>query len=168
MNPYAADADRVTLVVNGDTITVSARHPHLLHALREELEITSPKDGCSPQGQCGCCTVLIDGKASISCQMPLARVAGKSITTLEGFPDAEVETFADTFAACGALQCGFCTPGIVVRAKALIEGRLAPSIDDVVALAEPSLKHRMALSFAARAEGRDLATHIAQLSAAME
>ena len=121
MNPYAADADRVTLVVNGDTITVSARHPHLLHALREELEITSPKDGCSPQGQCGCCTVLIDGKASISCQMPLARVAGKSITTLEGFPDAEVETFADTFAACGALQCGFCTPGIVVRAKALID-----------------------------------------------
>ena len=121
MNPYASDASRIALTVNGNECTVSSRHPHLLHALREELEITSPKDGCAPQGQCGCCTVLIDGKASISCQMPLARVAGKSITTIEGFASEEVDRFADTFAACGALQCGFCTPGIVVRAKALID-----------------------------------------------
>lgn len=64
---------------------------------------------------------MIDGKASISCQMPLARVAGKSITTLEGFDPAEVDRYADTFAASGALQCGFCTPGIVVRAKAQID-----------------------------------------------
>lgn len=118
---YASDADRVLLTVNGAAVSVSARHPHLLHALREELLITSPKDGCSPQGQCGCCTVLIDGKATITCQMPLARVAGKSITTLEGFASEETERYADAFAACGALQCGFCTPGIVVRAKALID-----------------------------------------------
>ena len=118
---YAADADRVELSVNGAALSVSARHPHLLHALREELNITSPKDGCSPQGQCGCCTVLIDGKASISCQMPLSRVAGKQVTTIEGFDPAEVERYANTFAACGALQCGFCTPGIVVRAKSLID-----------------------------------------------
>ena len=118
---YAQDQARTPLVVNGRAVTVSDRHPHLLHALREELCITSPKDGCSPQGQCGCCTILIDGKASISCQMPLARAAGKSITTLEGFDAAEVERYANTFAACGALQCGFCTPGIVVRAKALID-----------------------------------------------
>ena len=118
---YAVDTDRVPLTVNGQTVTVSGRHPNLLHALREELQITSPKDGCSPQGQCGCCTVLIEGKASISCQMSLARVSGKSITTIEGFDPEEVDRFADTFAACGALQCGFCTPGIVVRAKALID-----------------------------------------------
>ena len=119
--PYTVDTDRVAFTVNGAEVTVSTRHPNLLHALREELQITSPKDGCSPQGQCGCCTVLIDGKASISCQMSLARVGGKSITTIEGFETSEVERFADTFAACGALQCGFCTPGIVVRAKALID-----------------------------------------------
>ena len=118
---YAQDEARTALVVNGDEVTVSDRHPHLLHALREELGITSPKDGCSPQGQCGCCTVLIDGKASISCQMPIARAASRSITTLEGFDAEEVDRFARTFAACGALQCGFCTPGIVVRAKALID-----------------------------------------------
>ena len=66
------------------TVAVRADHPHLLAALREELDITSPKDGCSPSGQCGCCTVLVDGKAVVSCQQPLAKVAGKSIVTLEG------------------------------------------------------------------------------------
>ena len=118
---YRTDTERVSLTVNGEPVTVSARHPHLLHALREELGITSPKDGCSPQGQCGCCTVMIDGKASITCQMPLTRAAGKSVTTLEGFEPAEVERYSETFAACGALQCGFCTPGLVVRAKAQID-----------------------------------------------
>jgi aldehyde oxidoreductase len=118
---YLADTDRVGLTVNGVAVTVSARHPHLLAALREELQVMSPKDGCSPQGQCGCCTVMIDGKATITCQMPLTRVAGKSVTTLEGMDQAEVQRYADTFAACGALQCGFCTPGIVVRAKAQVD-----------------------------------------------
>ncbi len=120
-SPYATDTERTSLIVNGAAVDVSNRHPHLLAALREELGITSPKDGCSPQGQCGCCTVLIDGKASISCQMPVTRVAGKTITTLEGFDPTELDRYADTFAATGALQCGFCTPGIVVRAKAQID-----------------------------------------------
>jgi aldehyde oxidoreductase len=119
--PYLHDLERTTFVLNGETVSVSNRHPHLLHALREELGIISTKDGCSPQGQCGCCTVMIDGKASITCQMPLARVTGKSISTLEGFDPSEVDRYADTFAACGALQCGFCTPGIIVRAKAQID-----------------------------------------------
>jgi len=118
---YATDTDRVELTVNGEVTTVSSRHPHLLAALREELGIISPKDGCSPQGQCGCCTVMIDGKASITCQMTVAKAAGKSITTIEGMDQGEVQRYADTFAACGALQCGFCTPGIVVRAKAQID-----------------------------------------------
>ena len=118
---YATDTDRVELTVNGEATSVSSRHPHLLAALREELGIISPKDGCSPQGQCGCCTVMIDGKASITCQMSMAKAAGKSITTIEGMDQAAVQRYADTFAACGALQCGFCTPGIVVRAKAQID-----------------------------------------------
>ncbi len=106
--------------LNGRPVEVGD-HPHLLAALREELGVTSPKDGCSPSGQCGCCTVLIDGKASVSCQISLERVEGKSITTLEGFDRAERERFAAAFAATGALQCGFCTPGILVRVKALID-----------------------------------------------
>ena len=106
--------------LNGTPVEVG-EHPHLLAALREELHVTSPKDGCSPSGQCGCCTVLIDGKASVSCQISLEKVAGKSITTLEGFEVGERERFAEAFAAAGALQCGFCTPGILVRVKALID-----------------------------------------------
>ncbi len=108
-------------VLNGAPVAVRDDHPHLLAALREELDVTSPKDGCSPSGQCGCCTVIIDGKASISCQLPLERVAGRSVTTLEGVSDDERDRFARTFAEHGALQCGFCTPGIVMRTKALLD-----------------------------------------------
>ena len=113
--------DRVGFSVNGTPVTVRRDHPHLLAALREELDITSPKDGCSPSGQCGCCTVLVDGKAIVSCQQSLDKVAGSEITTLEGVSDVEREAFANAFAACGGLQCGFCIPGIVVRAKAQID-----------------------------------------------
>ncbi|MFM8003088.1 MAG: 2Fe-2S iron-sulfur cluster-binding protein, partial [Actinomycetota bacterium] len=112
---------RVSFIANGQPVSVSADHPHLLAALREELNITSAKDGCSPSGQCGCCTVLIDGKAIVSCQQSLAKVAGSEVTTLEGVSQAERESFANAFAACGGLQCGFCIPGIVVRAKAQID-----------------------------------------------
>ncbi len=106
--------------LNGKLVEVG-EHANLLAALREELDITSPKDGCSPSGQCGCCTVLVDGKALISCSVSLARVAGKSVTTLEGFDPEERERFARAFSSTGALQCGFCTPGIVVRLKALLD-----------------------------------------------
>ena len=113
--------DRVGFSVNGTPVTVRRDHPHLLAALREELDITSPKDGCSPTGQCGCCTVLVDGKAIVSCQQSLEKVAGSEITTLEGVSEVERDAFANAFAACGGLQCGFCIPGIVVRAKAQID-----------------------------------------------
>jgi xanthine dehydrogenase molybdenum-binding subunit len=111
----------VAFVVNGTPVTVRRDHPHLLAALREELDVTSPKDGCSPSGQCGCCTVLVDGKAIVSCQQSLEKVANTNITTLEGVSQVERDAFANAFAACGGLQCGFCIPGIVVRAKAQID-----------------------------------------------
>ncbi len=114
-------SNRVAFVVNGTPVTVRRDHPHLLAALREELDITSPKDGCSPSGQCGCCTVLVDGKAIVSCQQSLEKVANTNITTLEGVSQVERDAFANAFAACGGLQCGFCIPGIVVRAKAQID-----------------------------------------------
>ncbi|MEK7296230.1 MAG: 2Fe-2S iron-sulfur cluster-binding protein, partial [Actinomycetota bacterium] len=107
----------VDFTLNGVAVSVRGDHPHLLAALREELDVTSPKDGCSPSGQCGCCTVLVDGKATVSCQQPLSKIAGALVTTLEGFPDHERKRYADAFAACGGLQCGFCIPGIIVRAK---------------------------------------------------
>jgi len=122
----AADSDAegaagVAFALNGETVTARRDHPHLLAALRDELHITSPKDGCSPTGQCGCCTVLIDGKARVSCQTSMEKAAGSEVVTLEGVDQAEVDRMADAFAACGALQCGFCTPGIVMRTKALID-----------------------------------------------
>jgi aerobic-type carbon monoxide dehydrogenase small subunit (CoxS/CutS family) len=92
--------DRVGFTVNGVAVTVRNDHPHLLAALREELDITSPKDGCSPTGQCGCCTVLVDGKAIVSCQQSLEKVAGAQITTLEGVSQQERDDFANAFAAC--------------------------------------------------------------------
>jgi xanthine dehydrogenase molybdenum-binding subunit len=114
-------SDRVEFTVNGVAVSVRADHPHLLSALRDELDITSPKDGCSPSGQCGCCTVHIDGKAVVSCQQSVAKAAGRRIVTLEGVDSDERDRFADAFAACGGLQCGFCIPGIVMRAKAQID-----------------------------------------------
>ena len=108
-------------ILNGAPVSVRTDHPHLLAALREELDVTSAKDGCSPQGQCGCCTVMIDGKVQISCTYSVDKVAGRSVTTLEGVDADERTRFSDAFAACGGLQCGFCIPGIVMRAKAQID-----------------------------------------------
>jgi xanthine dehydrogenase molybdenum-binding subunit len=108
-------------VLNGSPAKAGDDHPHLLSALRDELGVTSPKDGCSPTGQCGCCTVLIDGKARVACQISMDKVEGASITTLEGLDPVERDRYASAFAASGALQCGFCTPGIVMRAKSLID-----------------------------------------------
>jgi aerobic-type carbon monoxide dehydrogenase small subunit (CoxS/CutS family) len=114
-------ASQVGFEVNGSPVTVGSHHPHLLAALREELNITSPKDGCSPTGQCGCCTVMVNGKAVVSCQTPLAKVEGGTVVTLEGIDQTERDKYAQAFAACGGLQCGFCIPGIVVRAKAQVD-----------------------------------------------
>ena len=115
------DQRTVEFTLNGRAVSVRADHPHLLSALREELDITSPKDGCAPSGQCGCCTVLVGGRAFVACVMALDKVAGKEVVTLEGFDPVERERLASAFAACGALQCGFCTPGILVRTKALLD-----------------------------------------------
>jgi xanthine dehydrogenase molybdenum-binding subunit len=110
-----------TFDLNGEPVEASDDHEHLLAALRDELGVMSPKDGCSPTGQCGCCTVLVDGKARVSCQTSMEKSDGAEIVTLEGIDQAERDRMAATFAAYGALQCGFCTPGILVRTKAMID-----------------------------------------------
>ncbi len=110
-----------TLTINGQSVTITGDHEHLLAALRDELGIMSPKDGCSPSGQCGCCAVLVDGRARVACQTSLERSAGCDVLTLEGVSNEERNRMADVFAACGALQCGFCTPGILIRTKSLVD-----------------------------------------------
>jgi aerobic carbon-monoxide dehydrogenase small subunit len=110
------------LTVNGREHEItSAPLTALLHVLREELEITSPKAGCQ-QGGCGTCTVLVDGEPRRSCLTPVVMVDGAAITTLEGLGEAEeLSPVQAAFHNKYAAQCGFCTPGMVVAATALIE-----------------------------------------------
>ncbi len=112
-------SDRVEFVCNGDPVALDVEAGEtLLSVLRERLGLTSAKDGCAPQGQCGCCTVLVDGDARVACVTPVARIAGRSVTTLEGLEPGVGESLADAFVATGGSQCGFCTPGILMRAVA--------------------------------------------------
>jgi len=94
---------------------------HLLEVLREECGITSCKNGCAPEGACGCCLVNIDGKPALSCLRKPEQMADHDIRTLEGFPERTRRIIADAFVLEGGVQCGFCIPGIVVRAAHLIE-----------------------------------------------
>ena len=110
----------VEFSVNGETVAVPATGS-LLDALRESLRLNGAKDGCSPQGQCGCCTVWVDGQPRVACVTPVARVRGRAVTTIEGLADAEA--WGRSFADHGASQCGFCTPGIIMRAAALDEAK---------------------------------------------
>ena len=112
-------SDRVEFTCNGDPVVVDADSGEtLLNVLRERLGLTSAKDGCAPQGQCGCCTVLVDGDARVACVTPVVRIAGRAVTTLEGLDPSVSEQLAEAFVITGGSQCGFCTPGIVMRAAA--------------------------------------------------
>src|SRR5688572_6585241 len=94
---------------------------HLLEVLREECGITSAKNGCAPEGACGCCMVMIDGRPALSCLRKPEQMDGHHIVTLEGVPEETRRLIADAFVLEGGVQCGFCIPGIVVRAASLIE-----------------------------------------------
>jgi aerobic-type carbon monoxide dehydrogenase small subunit (CoxS/CutS family) len=108
----------VSFSLNGHPVAV-ADGISLLDALRDELSCRSAKDGCSPQGQCGCCTVWVDGAPRVSCVTPVRRVAGREVTTTEGLPEELRRRWSEAFTATGASQCGFCTPGILMRLAAL-------------------------------------------------
>ncbi len=102
----------------------------LMDFLRDELGITSVKNGCK-EGACGTCTVIIDGKTARACVQKLSRLEGKKIQTIEGFTDREREVFGYAFAAAGAVQCGFCIPGMVIAGKCLIDQNPDPTREDV-------------------------------------
>jgi aerobic-type carbon monoxide dehydrogenase small subunit (CoxS/CutS family) len=124
----SSDAVRpdISFVLNGDPVRV-ADGITLLDALREELGCRSVKDGCSPQGQCGCCTVWVDDAPRVSCVTPVRRVAGRRVTTLEGLSPEQRDRWSGAFVRAGASQCGFCTPGILMRLAALEGGEATGS-----------------------------------------
>ena len=114
-------SDRVGFVCNGAPVEIGvAPGESLLSVLRERLGLVSAKDGCAPQGQCGCCTVLVDGEARVACVTPAVRVDGRAVTTVEGLDSATRDALASSFVGTGGSQCGFCTPGIVMRAASLL------------------------------------------------
>jgi len=103
----------------------------LLDALRERCGVTSPKDGCQPQGQCGCCLVLVDGQPKTSCAVGAESALGKDVLTLEGLSEEERAMTARAFTAAAGLQCGFCIPGIALRAKHLLDKKPNPTRDEI-------------------------------------
>jgi aerobic-type carbon monoxide dehydrogenase small subunit (CoxS/CutS family) len=129
-------SDRVAFVCNGVEVDVEVvPGESLLSVLRERLGIVSAKDGCAPQGQCGCCTVLVDGTARVSCVTPVTRITGRAVTTIEGLDAVTRAILAAAFVETGGSQCGFCTPGIVMRVAPLCADGLPsrPALDRALA-----------------------------------
>ena len=121
----------IKVLVNGKTYEVE-KDKKLMRFLRDDLHLTSVKDGCS-QGACGTCTVLVDGKTTRACIPMLSKVEGKEIVTVEGLSEREKEVYSYAFATAGAVQCGFCIPGMVMCAKGLIDKNPDPTRLEVVA-----------------------------------
>jgi len=124
------DRELVAFTCNGRAAEVHvAPGASLLTVLREHLDFTSVKDGCAPQGQCGCCTVLVDGDPRVACVTPAARIAGRDVTTVEGLDPELRDSLAGWFVGTGGSQCGFCTPGIIVRAAGILAKGRSTRVD---------------------------------------
>ena len=123
----------IEIVVNGTRHSISADpNRTLLTVLRDELELTGTKYGCG-EGQCGACTVMIDGVATRSCQMGAANVAGRQITTIEGLErHGRLHPLQEAFLELGAMQCGYCTPGMIVSGAALLAKNSNPNDEEIV------------------------------------
>jgi nicotinate dehydrogenase subunit A len=130
---------KITLNVNGKPVAITADDPKmpLLYALRDDLGLHGPRFGCG-LGQCGACTVLVDGKAIRSCQMPVADVGGKKIVTLEGLSGpGQLHPLQRAFIDEQAVQCGYCINGMIMQAAALLQTNKKPTEQDIkTALAE--------------------------------
>ena len=124
---------KTTLSVNGQAREVAADPARsLLSILRDDLEITGCKYGCG-EGECGACTVLVDGQATRSCITPLKECAGKSVTTVEGLEKGgKLHPVQAAFIDAGAMQCGYCTPGMVMSGVALLAHHPKPTHDQIV------------------------------------
>jgi xanthine dehydrogenase molybdenum-binding subunit len=111
----------------------------LLTYLREVEDIVSPKDGCAPQAACGCCVVQLNDKAVLGCITPMKKIAGGSVTTIEGLGEYRQQVFANAFVSKGGVQCGFCIPGIVMQSHVLISKNPDPSQADIEKALTPHL-----------------------------
>ena len=122
----------VSFTLNGQGVSVTVDPKRsALKVLREDLGLTTLKPGCDPQGICGCCAALVDGKPRLTCTLPVKSLGGKSVTTQDGLSPLEAEALSEAFVSCGGTQCGYCTPGIVMQSKALLDKTPEPSDDDI-------------------------------------
>jgi aerobic carbon-monoxide dehydrogenase small subunit len=123
----------LTFTLNGEAINVEVDPQWtLLYLIREVLELTGTKEGCG-YGECGACTVIIDGQAVNSCIYPVMEAEGKTITTIEGLAskDGQLHPLQTAFVNDGAVQCGFCTPGMIMSAKALLDTNEKPTEEEI-------------------------------------
>jgi len=126
------DRHVVALHVNGErTELLLPVHKTLLEVLREDMQLTGTKHGCE-LGECGTCTVLVDGRPELSCLLLPIQIEGRAITTVEGLASgSELHPLQQAFAELGAAQCGYCTPGILLASKSLLENNRNPSRDEI-------------------------------------
>lgn len=112
---------------------VTAAGRTLLEVLRQDYHLTGVKDACGGEGECGACTVLLDGEAVNSCLVPISQVEGHHVVTIEGLTpkSGELHPIQAAFVAAGAVQCGFCTPGMVLSTKALLDANPRPSENEI-------------------------------------
>lgn len=123
----------INFVLNGEPVQIAVEpHLTLLQLLRDRLEMTGTKEGCG-MGGCGACTVLLEGEAIYSCLFPALEAEGKRVTTIEGLadPQGNLHPLQRAFVDYGAIQCGFCTPGMVMSAYALLQDNPEPSEEDI-------------------------------------
>jgi carbon-monoxide dehydrogenase small subunit len=123
----------ISFILNGDGMEVEVEDQwSLLYLLRERLDLTGTKEGCGG-GECGACTVIVGGEAINSCLFPATEIDGKEILTIEGLasPDGTLHPLQKSFIEKGAIQCGFCTPGMILAAKALLDENPHPSDDEI-------------------------------------
>ena len=131
---------KITLIVNGTekTITTDPQRS-LLDVLREDLQVTGPKYGCG-EGRCGACTVLMDGKRTLSCTTPVSMANKKKIITIEGLADGEpLHPVQQAFLDEGAIQCGYCTPGMILAAAALLSENPHPTDEQIAEWMNPNI-----------------------------
>jgi aerobic-type carbon monoxide dehydrogenase small subunit (CoxS/CutS family) len=126
------DRHVMALQVNGErTELLLPVHKTLLEVLREDMQLTGTKHGCE-LGECGTCTVLVDGRAELSCLLLPIQIEGRAITTVEGLANAaQLHPLQQAFAELGAAQCGYCTPGILLASKSLLDSNGRPSRDEI-------------------------------------
>ena len=122
----------LTMTLNGESVTVEVEPFEILvDVLRDKLGLTGAKIGCN-EGECGACTVIMDGQAVLSCLLPAMKAQGREVVTIEGLSHGgELHPLQQAFIEQGAVQCGYCTPGMIMSAKALLDENPRPSLEEI-------------------------------------